>query len=72
MTRLILDDQQVQTVAKASGTLELCDQRGNIVGYLPPCPSQDEIAEAKRRLNTPGPRRTTQQILENLRAREQG
>ena len=71
MTQLILDDEQVETIAQALGTLELCDQRGNILGYVAPRASQEEIAEAKRRLTIDGPRHTTQQVLARLKALEQ-
>lgn len=40
MTQLIPDDEQVKAVAQAAGTVELCDQRGNIVGYVARGPLQ--------------------------------
>ena len=70
MTQLIFNDEQVETVRQATERLEVRDRGGNLVAYLAKQPgfSPTEIAEAKRRMSSGGPWRTTQQVLARLHA----
>ena len=52
--------------------VEVRDQRGNLLGYVSVPPSDAEIAEAKRRLESDGPWHTTEQVTEHLKSLEQG
>ena len=72
MTQLILDDEQVEAVRQAADRLEVRDRGGNLVAYLAKQSgfSPQEIAEAKRRMNSDGPWRTTQQVLDRLKSLE--
>ena len=73
MTQIILNDDQVQTVRQATDTVELCDQSGSLVGYVTRkvIATPEEIAEALRRVASPGPWHTTEQLLARLRVLEQ-
>ena len=72
MTQIILSDDQVQVVKGASNAVELRDGQGNLVGYVARPPSDEEIAEAKQRLESDGRWHTTEQVLKHLDSLEQG
>ena len=73
MTQIILNDDQVQSVRQATDTVELCDQSGVPLGFVARkvMATPEEIAEALRRLASPGPWHTTEQFVARLRALEQ-
>jgi hypothetical protein len=66
MTQIILTDDQVGALQFATGTVEVRDRRGALLGYLSRPASESEIAEAARRLESRGPWYTTQQVLDHL------
>jgi hypothetical protein len=68
MTQIVLDDHQAETLQAATGVVEVRDQHGNLLGYLSRPPSDAEIAEARRRLESAGPWHTTQQVLGHLKS----
>ncbi|HEX3997620.1 MAG TPA: hypothetical protein VHX65_03615 [Pirellulales bacterium] len=77
MTQIILDDAQAQIVLNAREPIQVCDPDGNVLGIIPPAakapPSgyvftDAEIEAAKRSRANPGQCRTTQEVLEHLRA----
>ena len=72
MTRIVLSDDQAQTVQAATDAVEIRDRRGNLLGYVAPPPGDAEIAEAKRRLASDGPWYTTGQVTDHLKSLEQG
>jgi hypothetical protein len=72
MAQIILNQEQLKAVQEATGVVEIRDDRGNLLGYMTPRATQEQIAEAKRRLNSDGPWRTTQEVLNHLSALEQG
>ena len=76
MTKITLSPEQAATVTEATEPVRICLPDGSIAGWvsstmhLPPKNpgfSPEEIAEAERRLNSPGPWHTTQEVLEHLR-----
>jgi hypothetical protein len=78
MTQIILDSTQAQIFVQARDQIQFCDADGNLLGVLAPATKPDapddiftpeEIAAAKRALAAPGPRRTTKEVLERLRAK---
>ena len=73
MTQIILSDDQLRAIRQASGTVEIRDQNGILVGYVAPpaIATEDEIAEARRRLKSNGPWHTTAEVLGRVRALEQ-
>jgi hypothetical protein len=65
MTKLVLDAQQAHVVEH----LTLVDEGGNVLGYVQRSGfTSEEIAEAKRRSESWGPWRTTEQVMERLRS----
>jgi hypothetical protein len=83
MNYIILDPQQAASVTAAINPLEVRGPDGTVLGSLYPhrrgelAASPDiypfteaDIAEAKRRSQSDGPRYTTQQVLDHLRSLE--
>ena len=70
MTDLILTEEQTRLVTEAPGTLRVRDHRGNVLGTLAPTWTEEDIADARRRLASAEPRYTTAQVLEYLRSLE--
>jgi hypothetical protein len=71
MAHIILNDEQARVVASALHAVQVRDGKGNVLGYIPPIWTEEDIAEAKRRLASEEPRYTTAQVLEHLRSLEQ-
>ena len=71
MTQIVLNDDQLKAVLAAKDAVALRDTEGNLIGYISPPPSQEEIAEAKRRLYSSGPWFSTKEVLEHLDSLEQ-
>jgi hypothetical protein len=72
MAQIILNDAQASVVREAGGELEVFDGTGRMIGTLFP-QAHDEaaiVAEAKRRLASPGRRYTTAEVLTHLRSLE--
>lgn len=70
MTVIVLSPDQSETVAKAIGKVEVHDVQGNVLGTLTPRWTQEDLELAERRLNSNGPWRTTQEVLEHLQSLE--
>jgi hypothetical protein len=71
MIQIILNDEQAQLFAAADDSVELRDARGRLLGLASRGPTEEEIAEARRRLASDGPWFTTQEVLDHLRSLEQ-
>ena len=70
MLQIVLTDEQAKVVASALKPVQVCDSRGNVLGRIDPIWTEEDIAEAKRRLASDEPRYTTAQVLEHLRSLE--
>ena len=68
MVQIVLTDEQAQVVASALEPVQVCDSRGNVLGRIDPVWTEDDIADARRRLASDEPRYTTAQVLEYLRS----
>src|SRR5262249_28235353 len=68
MDHIVLNDEQAQLVATALKPVQVRDVKGNVLGYIPPVWTEEDIADAKRRLASEEPRYTTAQVLEYLRS----
>ncbi len=66
MTQIILNDDQVELMQAAAGAVEVCNRRGEVLGYFSRPPSAAETAEARLRLNSDGPWYNTHQVIEHL------
>jgi hypothetical protein len=72
MIQIILNDEQARLAQAAPESIELRDQRGQLVGYVARPLDADVIAVAKLRANSAGPWFTTQQVLDHLQSLGQG
>ena len=72
MAQIVLSDDQAKAVQAATGVVEVRDRQGNLLGYVSPPPSDAEIAEARRRLESDGPWYTTEEVMDRLKSLEQG
>jgi hypothetical protein len=69
MVQLVLTDEQLRVLAEAGYSLPIVDANGRLVGVASPPPFTDEeIAEAKRRLASDQPRYTTAEVIAKLNA----
>ena len=66
MTEIILSADQIQAVVNATDAVELRDDQGKLLGYVTRPPSEADISEARRRLESDGPWHTTEQVLKHL------
>jgi hypothetical protein len=78
MTQITLDNAQTQIVLQAHDPVRVCSADGTVLGTLAPLSnasdvapvSSDEIDAAKCALDSPGPWRTTKEVLERLGSSE--
>ena len=71
MPQIVLDDDAVRTLAAAREAVEIRDRKGQILGYLPPLCTEEDIAICMQRLASDAPRYTTDEVREHLRSLEQ-
>jgi hypothetical protein len=69
MQHIVVDDEQAKLIAEATDTVEIRDRRGKHLGYVDHT-TEEDIAIAKQRLASDGPRYTTHEVLEHLRSLE--
>ena len=72
MPHIVVDDQQAKIIAEAAQTVEIRDRQGNRLGYIAHPFTDEDIAVAKRRLQSDEPRFTTREVFSHLRSLEQG
>jgi len=68
---IVVDDLQAKIISDATQSVEIHDRRGNQLGYVAHRFTDEDIAVAKRRLQSDEPRFTTQEVLNHLRSLEQ-
>ena len=68
MTRITLNDEQMNVIRQANSPVEVCDSHGMVLGTVDPERSPEFIAEMKRRAAAPGPRYTGAQVQRHLQA----
>lgn len=75
MTHITVSDEQARLISEASAPIVFVDVRGRELGKLDrsaasarsaPEMSDEELAEIKRRMQTPGPGKTTKELLDHL------
>jgi len=71
-----LPSSVAEILRRSSGPVQLVDEQGNVLGCFAPASSDelsaDELAELKRRMRAPGPRYSTEQVLQYLASKEKG
>lgn len=70
MTQVILTDEQARIVASALQPIEFLDSQGTVVRTIQPIWTEEDLADAERRLASDEPRHTTAQVMEFLRRLE--
>jgi len=81
MTHIRLTAEQVDVLLSAADPIILCHPDGSVVAFASKRPNDvtpkepvftpEEIAEAERRIDSPGPWYTTQEVLAHLRSLSQ-
>jgi hypothetical protein len=67
MLQIILDDEQARLLASALKSVEIRDRQGNLLRVIPPVWTEEDVADAKKRLASDEPRYTTAEVLKHLR-----
>jgi hypothetical protein len=68
MPQIVLNDEQAKIVATALQPVQVRDAKGNVLGTIPPSWTEEDIAEAKRRLASDEPWFTTAEVLAHVRS----
>ena len=68
MTQIVLPREQADIVARAIEPIQVCDPNGELIGYIDPVWTREDIDEAKRRIASNQPRYTTAQVMEHLQS----
>jgi len=71
MLEIVLTEEQSKVIASALKPVQVRTSTGTVVGMIAPAWTEEDIAEAKRRLASDQPRRTTAEVLAYLRSLEQ-
>ena len=71
MNPIVLTDEQAKALATVLKPVQVRDKKGTLLGTFTPIWTEEDIADAKRRLASDEPRYTTAQVLEYLRSLEQ-
>jgi hypothetical protein len=78
--RVVIEAHLKETLTRSGGRVALCDAEGKTLGLFVPLSLADDAAivewaksqisdeEIQRRLNEPGPRRTTAEVLQRIQA----
>jgi hypothetical protein len=64
----IVVDEQAKIIRESDDRIEVRDQSGNRLGYLDRGFSDEDIATAKRRMESDETRFTTQQVLDHIQS----
>ena len=77
MTFITISDEQARVIADSTGPIVFVDVTGREVGKLEPIArsanselsiSADELADLRNRMNSPGPGKTTKDLLDHLKS----
>jgi hypothetical protein len=66
MSQLILSQEQSQIVAKSLVPVQVCSPSGEVLGVIEPAVTEEDVAEARKRLASDQPRYRTAEVLEYL------
>jgi hypothetical protein len=70
MPEIVLTEEQAKVVLSSLKPILVKDSKGNFLGTLPPIWTEEDVAEAKRRLATETTWYTTEQVMAHLRSLE--
>ena len=81
MTTIAVPRSLAEALGKATEPIRLVDEQGKLLGRFSPAAdaiyasdelTAEELAEMKRRMSSPGPWYTTDEMIAYVRSREQG
>ena len=72
MIRIILDENQAESLKNTEGAIQLCDQAGRLLGFASPKPNVEAVHQAKDRSSSEGPWLSTEEVRSQLDSLEQG
>ena len=70
MVRIVATPVQAKLFAESADEVEVVDVHGNRLGYLARPFTQDDVRLAIERMQSKGPRRTTQEVLQRFQSLE--
>jgi hypothetical protein len=68
MLQITLTAEQTKVVASALKPVQVCDANGNVLGSIAPVWTEEDVADARRRLASDEPRCTIAEMREFLRS----
>lgn len=68
MSSIVVSQADADRVATAQDVIEVCDNAGLILGYITQPVSEEDIAIARSRVGSNGPRSTIDQVLAHLQS----
>lgn len=68
MQSIAVSREQAERIANADDVIEVCDAAGEVLGYIAPRVSDEEIAIARGRMGSSGARLNFDQVLAKLRS----
>jgi uncharacterized protein YmfQ (DUF2313 family) len=68
MPIIVLTEEQATVIASAREPVQVCDPAGKVLATIKPAFTAEELAEARRRVASPGPWYTSQQVQARLKA----
>ena len=68
MIRIAVQNELAEKIRQAEGQIELVDSQGQPLGMIRRPPSEQEIAFAKTRIGTPGPKMTMDELIAKVEA----
>jgi len=68
MRDVVVSDDLMRAIADSGGEIRFLNAQGQVLGRFEPELTPDELAEIRRRLSSPEPRYTTDQMLSRLRS----
>lgn len=71
MSFIVVGQGEAERVATTKCLIEVCDNTSSILGYITPPVSEEDIAIARSRMGSNGPRSTIDQVLAHLQSLEQ-
>jgi hypothetical protein len=66
MIRIVVETDLADQIRHADGQVELVDDQGNRIGFVRRPPTEDEIAFAKSRVGSKGPKVTIDELIAKL------
>lgn len=70
MTQIVVDAHEAALIRMAERSVQVVDQAGNLVGFVKPAPTDEELEKWRQRLAVDEPTYTSEEVLDYLRSLE--